>query len=934
MGSRQFILEDGRTANVPEESIATWMERMDKRGVKFRDADADTDAFSEMTVGEPEVIKSEKPLGRTLNMAEVEAEAGPAWMRGLSQEGQDAITRARDTVHGNALFSPVSPDESAPTVDQAARALALGYGDGFTGGAAKVAGQVGTATGHPGVEEFVAPLREQDAAAQAETPRLYAGANFLGAMSNPISRGISALAAGKGFLANVAAQGLDGAIQGFTRTYGDTGDVEQAARAAGTDAFASGLMSVPTATASAAGTRLRTKAELPRNQALRAEEYNAERLRSAGVGSGQIDNLPPEELAQAVALIEDMQHQGGGRPLTVPEMGYELRQYTDRHGAAKDEAFKELSAAGATVDPNDMAFQLRQQKNRFSDDPSLRESVKARGTLEDMASGYDAPPAIAYDEITPVEAYPELAYPQPQGAQPPPLPQRAAAVPPPLPKAPGPAPAPAMPAAPPARPSARAQSQVMNIAPEDLTPVRPSARAQPQPPPAPVEADPIGALAAQNAPIPDDIAMLLEQDMLPHLEQTPGAMSPDELIEMELAQQLERQPNMQPAPRPSARYAPPPTDDGQLMGNEVAGSGRVSARYKPPPAQPPDPVGALAAAGGPANMNAGGSPIPPPEYQADWSGQQPWTAADQAAQPRVAGTPPPLPPTQPPLEEFVRGVPGQPDSFTIPRAGVPIADFMPEKTLIGEAAGNALTPPEAANQFRDPQYAASVHAIENGMAEIDPMRAGDWSGHNRSQGLGLMLQQEAAKTKNLQTPGLLHYPDNRAAMIGGAFGAGVGSLVAPGLGTGVGAAVGGAIGKGIGYAANRYTEPRAHAIKADWLSGDTAAKAARLESVGRFPVGSLTASFGDLMREPPPEPESNESDPNGETSSLDPGSFLGRNTTQAMISNPQTFMAYADDYARAGTDDRRAAVTERLYRTDPRFARDVFPTIQGGSEVA
>jgi hypothetical protein len=47
------MLADGTKATVPDASIDKWMQRMDVRGVKFRDADMSAD----MTVGEPQVIK-------------------------------------------------------------------------------------------------------------------------------------------------------------------------------------------------------------------------------------------------------------------------------------------------------------------------------------------------------------------------------------------------------------------------------------------------------------------------------------------------------------------------------------------------------------------------------------------------------------------------------------------------------------------------------------------------------------------------------------------------------------------------------------------------------------------------------------------------------------------------------------------------------------
>ena len=54
MGGRVFVLADGTKATVPDEALDKWMQRMDTRGVKFRDADMS----AEMTVGEPEVIKA------------------------------------------------------------------------------------------------------------------------------------------------------------------------------------------------------------------------------------------------------------------------------------------------------------------------------------------------------------------------------------------------------------------------------------------------------------------------------------------------------------------------------------------------------------------------------------------------------------------------------------------------------------------------------------------------------------------------------------------------------------------------------------------------------------------------------------------------------------------------------------------------------------
>jgi hypothetical protein len=48
-----------------------------------------------------------------------------------------------------------------------------------------------------------------------------------------------------------------------------------------------------------------------------------------------------------------------------------------------------------------------------------------------------------------------------------------------------------------------------------------------------------------------------------------------------------------------------------------------------------------------------------------------------------------------------------------------------------------------------------------------------------------------------------------------------------------------------------------------------------------------------------------------------------------MKANPSAFMPWADDYNKARTDDARAAVTERLVRTDPIFVEQIYaPQIQ------
>lgn len=400
----------------------------------------------------------------------------------------------------------------------------------------------------------------------------------------------------------------------------------------------------------------------------------------------------------------------------------------------------------------------------------------------------------------------------------------------------------------------------------------------------------MGALAAQGAPPPppDDLALLMEQGMQPHLEATPGAMSPDELIEQDLMAQMERQPNMQPIPRPSARYQPPPTDDGLLMGNQVQGSGRPSARYQPPIGQPP--------------------------AMANSAGQVP-----QGAQSAAAVSPPPTSgPMQGPMQA----------------SGASVDDFLAAKDTVGGLIDPHNT--GAANQALQNEYRSLMDAAREGFPRapgaIPYASAQDltnlWDAANTDEGLFRHIQTQGQRAADSSGQKWL----TRALGFGSAA-----SPLAVGALTGIGAP--GSLAVGAGLATAAWAQPRAGALQAKWLSQDTSAMMNRLSNYGSKPYGSLTSGFGDMLRDPPPSAaESSDVDSgttdNGETSSLSPGEYLGRGTTHAMLNNAQLFMPYADDYSHAGTDDKRAAVTERLYRTDPQFAANVFPTIRGGSETA
>jgi hypothetical protein len=296
------------------------------------------------------------------------------------------------------------------------------------------------------------------------------------------------------------------------------------------------------------------------------------------------------------------------------------------------------------------------------------------------------------------------------------------------------------------------------------------------------------------------------------------------------------------------------------------------------------------------------------------------TPAQQATTPPVG--PPPLPPSDPvgalaaqgmPEEQFVDAVPM---GYEHPRY-ISADEFNVEKPLVGrKVADKAVPTPE--DDVRAERYAALMDAGRQGFAETDPALAAQWDAANRREGRMLDIEQLGQQAADKPPTPLIR-------SLGG---------------LGAGAAVGGSLlaagsdnpyltttGTALGFLGGRWAQPRAHALRAQWLSPQTNTAASRLEGLGRKPIGQLTSSFLDYTREPMPTEQGDPSDPNGPRSALNPGTFLGRDTTRAMEADPEPFLPWADDYAKAATDDDRAAVTERLYRTDVEFARDVFPRI-------
>ena len=115
-------------------------------------------------------------------------------------------------------------------------------------------------------------------------------------------------------------------------------------------------------------------------------------------------------------------------------------------------------------------------------------------------------------------------------------------------------------------------------------------------------------------------------------------------------------------------------------------------------------------------------------------------------------------------------------------------------------------------------------------------------------------------------------------------------------------------------------------IAANFLSKDTEGMSARLgQQISQAPTGSLAGSARDAMTQSPTT--SLDSNPNGLPEGYTPGQLLGRRTSAAMRTHSALFMPWAEDFQREQTDDGRAAVVERLLRTDQKRFQPAYDFI-------
>jgi hypothetical protein len=804
MGTRWKV--QGRTFNIPEDKLDAFMDDMDKKGlsptsVDDEEVDAGEAPQAEMTVGTPEVIRSEKPLGRSLNMTEVreatpEAPSGGDWLRGL-------LGGSEDPTGFSAQASTMQPTDygGAP---RALGSMVAGGVHGYTAGLDRAAGQM---------IDAAAPVRQWSMDAERDNPALFAAGDFVGSFASPVNKIAAAarfIKPGVGrVLGEVGEQMAIGAGEDAVRQYGDTGQVEAPGKlgAAATAAFA-----LPGALVSNAAARSAARQATPEARALRAQDADHEFLRSAGYDDKAIDELAaqPEKYGNVLSEIRRIAGERGGS-YTVPEMASSVQGARDEARLAKDAAVEALTQGGATVDPMDI-------HDKF------RADVRERSP----AAAYGAP--LSSDYVAGADAIAQRYADSGMGI-----------------------------------PGGRIMEPVERVSPVQAAP------------PAP---DPVGALAAAGGP-----------------QQVPPAPPP--LPTMTPPPSAAPAPNLPPTPAPASAF-------GSLLGASPESSAFGALGASPAPVVG-DPIGALAAQASPPPMAA--QALPPPPLPV--ANQSPATPVDPDAWMRGLGAQAPAPAPMADLGP----------------APVPFNAYLDELNKAGQPIRPELAKPEDA--FARERYAAIDHAMDLGAERADPELATQWADSKAHLGTLNLLRDQASSARHDAPP----FFDVRNSALGSALGS-VGGGLAYSLGAGaLGASGLGALGAGAGMAVNHWYQPRKHSIHAQWLSGDTADMMERVSEKARMPVGAEAAAIRDGFRPPSPPPAAaDEKDPNGPTSSLQgmpAGMTLGRDTTASMKANPSAFMPWADDYNKARTDDARAAVTERLVRTDPIFVEQIYaPQIQ------
>ncbi|HXV08352.1 MAG TPA: hypothetical protein VD791_10015, partial [Burkholderiales bacterium] len=710
---------------------------------------------------------------------------GGDWLRGLLGGGDDPTGFS-------AHASTVTPkDLDVPnTMSGVPQALIAGAINGPAGHYVKDAGSFaqdlpfGMAT--DAVNDAIAPYREWDAKAREGAPVAYAIADTVSSAFDPINKvaGVAKLAGAPGskMRAGVNALTQGGIAMGDSalREYGETGSVEGPDWVSG---LVGGTLAAPQSVVAMGAERYAARQSTPQARQLRMEAQQQARLRHAGIepSSREWAGLDPAKQAEILAELEvHASTQGKGRfeLSTTKDMNLAARQAADSAGADKDAAIAALTAAGAEVDPAQIASNVRGNKSQYVPGDPLGDPKRA--VLEDMAQGYDD--LAAAQPLRPVpSAAPST--PPPTAATPPPLP----------PSAPPYSPYPMRKPVPPIS----SWAEMPNAPPwQERSELQPFVEAPASAPPgsagAPPWQDRVDVQASQAATQPTANPGMRGMGALPPPPLPAGPQDAiSALAEAGQAPSWRDRPDLSPfiaepsaASLPPSAAAPPwqdriaaPQSSDPAMSAGMQGLGvpaQQIPRYAPQLPPPPLPAGPLAAA--------------PPQGQ---------IMAPPDTGLYAAG-----------------GVPPEVDRMGLPFNQADMIRDTAGKNMKTAASGVVVPTPQ--NEFDRERYAAIMNAMREGGNATDPALTQQWDLSNQQQGLNLDIAGMGHAAANAKPAPIFNFQDNKLSYMLGGLGGAVGGAVGM-------SPLGLAAGAGAGIAAGRYLQPRMNSLQANWLSRDTAA---------------------------------------------------------------------------------------------------------------
>lgn len=368
---RTFKLGNGGFADVPEERMDEWMQRMDSRGIDFKTADVSAD----MQVGEPEAIKSQR---QPVELPEMRITAGSGGASGEWEEPEPSIwQRFKDTT-GDAAQT------SADALRGGIRGLTMGYGD-------KV--EAGVRSALPGGgsydEEFADQNRMHDEA-EARSPLGYnLGKTALGA---PWDLGAAVLGAPGGIGGEIATSGALGALRGGGMSRSPTleGTLEDANRG-GAEGGAWGLGGAALGKLIGGGSEALTGlAPKARASALGHDGARARAMRESR-GDEFVENLPQaaDDLGMTPEVPMDWRHPVDSlkKKLTFKSPGDyadEAEGLAAHHGELKGQAVADATAQGVSAPRDSMLAGMRGHVGAQPTNLNKKPYARAMGQLEDM----------------------------------------------------------------------------------------------------------------------------------------------------------------------------------------------------------------------------------------------------------------------------------------------------------------------------------------------------------------------------------------------------------------------------------------------------------------------------------------------------------------------------------------------------------------------